>query len=174
MFIRRRYLGSDDGFQGQVSHGVPSPVLFSVASRFVRRSGSRVSKKVNRYWRKMLSSRSWQGQICWNHFQQIKERFPLLRPKLYLPYSELQAMGAGDRPAIRWATNDGCPYRDPQQFGSTAYSLPRCRRSGVVRSRRPVRAISCRYNPASGRHLPPGFSRTNSSLKTQGASECAE
>jgi hypothetical protein len=27
-------------------------------------------------------------------FQQIKERFPLLRPKLYLPYSELQAIAA--------------------------------------------------------------------------------
>ena len=25
-------------------------------------------------------------------FQQIKERFPLLRPKLYLPYRELQAL----------------------------------------------------------------------------------
>jgi hypothetical protein len=47
---------------------------------------------VERYWRKMLSSRSWQGQIWWKHFQQIKERFPLLRPKLYLPYSELQAI----------------------------------------------------------------------------------
>ena len=41
---------------------------------------------------KRANSRSWQGQICWNHFQQIQERFPLLRRKLYPPYSELQAI----------------------------------------------------------------------------------
>jgi RNA-directed DNA polymerase len=35
-----------------------------------------------------------QGQVWWKQFQQIKERFPLLRPKLYLPYSELQAIAA--------------------------------------------------------------------------------
>jgi hypothetical protein len=40
----------------------------------------------------MLSSRSWKGEVLWKHFQQIKERFPLVRPKLYLPYSELQAL----------------------------------------------------------------------------------
>jgi hypothetical protein len=49
---------------------------------------------VERYWRKMLSSRSWHGEVWWKQFQQIKERFPLLRPKLYLPYSELQAIAA--------------------------------------------------------------------------------
>jgi RNA-directed DNA polymerase len=57
------------------------------------RALQRVHRAVERYWRKMLSSRSWQGQIWWKLFQQIfKERFPLLRPKLYLPYSELQAI----------------------------------------------------------------------------------
>ena len=40
----------------------------------------------------MLSSRSWQGEVLWKQFQQIKERVPLVRPKLYLPYSELQAI----------------------------------------------------------------------------------
>ena len=58
------------------------------------RALQRVHRAVERYWRKMLSSRSWQGQIWWKQFQQIKERFPLLRPKLYLPYSELQAIAA--------------------------------------------------------------------------------
>ena len=43
-------------------------------------------------WRKMLSSRSWKGKVWWKHFQQIKERFPLLRPKLHLPYGALQAL----------------------------------------------------------------------------------
>jgi RNA-directed DNA polymerase len=56
------------------------------------RALQRVHRGVERYWRKMLSSRSWHGQIWWKKFQQIKERFPLLRPKLYLPYSELQAI----------------------------------------------------------------------------------
>jgi len=58
------------------------------------RALQRVHRAAERYWRKMLSSRSWQGQIWWKQFQQIKERFPLLRPKLYLPYSELQAIAA--------------------------------------------------------------------------------
>jgi hypothetical protein len=30
--------------------------------------------------------------IYWKHFQRIKEQFPLLRPKLYLPYMGLQAI----------------------------------------------------------------------------------
>jgi hypothetical protein len=58
------------------------------------RALQRVHRAVERYWRKMLSSRSWQGHVWWKQFQQIKERFPLLRPKLYLPYSELQAIAA--------------------------------------------------------------------------------
>ena len=47
-----------------------------------------------RYWRKMLSSRSWDGTIWWEQFHRIKEQFPLLRPKLYLPYRELQAIAS--------------------------------------------------------------------------------
>jgi RNA-directed DNA polymerase len=58
------------------------------------RTLQRVHRAVERYWRKMLSSRSWQGKVWWKQFQQIKERFPLLRPKLYLSYSELQAIAA--------------------------------------------------------------------------------
>jgi hypothetical protein len=46
-----------------------------------------------RYWRKMLCSRSWAGRhLTWAVFNQIKERTPLLRPKLYLPYRALQAL----------------------------------------------------------------------------------
>jgi RNA-directed DNA polymerase len=52
----------------------------------------RVNRAAERYWRKMLSSRSWDGAIRWEQFQRIKEQFPLLRPKLYLPYRELQAI----------------------------------------------------------------------------------
>jgi RNA-directed DNA polymerase len=56
------------------------------------RALQRVHRGVERYWRIMLSSRSWKGAVLWTHFQQIKARFPLVRPKLYLPYSELQAI----------------------------------------------------------------------------------
>jgi hypothetical protein len=35
------------------------------------RALQRVHRAVERYWRKMLSSRSWQGQIWWKLFQQI-------------------------------------------------------------------------------------------------------
>ena len=52
----------------------------------------KVHRAVECYWRKMLSSRSWKGQVWWKQFQQIKERFPLLRPKLHLPYGALQAL----------------------------------------------------------------------------------
>ena len=47
---------------------------------------------VERYWRRMLCSRSWAGRrLTWDVFHQIKQRTPLLRPKLRLPYRELQA-----------------------------------------------------------------------------------
>jgi RNA-directed DNA polymerase len=52
----------------------------------------KVHRAVEQYWRKMLSSRSWKGKVWWKQFQQIKERFPLLRPKLHLPYGRLPAL----------------------------------------------------------------------------------
>jgi group II intron reverse transcriptase/maturase len=54
------------------------------------RALQRVHRAVERYWRKMLSSRSRAGNISWEVFYRIKERFPLQRPKLRLPYRELQ------------------------------------------------------------------------------------
>jgi len=56
----------------------------------------KVYRAVERYWHKMLGSRSWQAEIRWERFQRIKERFPLLRPKLYLP----QPGAAGSRYAV--------------------------------------------------------------------------
>ena len=56
------------------------------------RALQRVHRAVERHWRKRLSSRSWHGTNYGTHFQRIKEQFPLLRPKLYLPYRELQAI----------------------------------------------------------------------------------
>jgi group II intron reverse transcriptase/maturase len=52
----------------------------------------KVHRAVERYWHKMLTSRSWAGRITWDAFHRIRERVPLLRPKLYLPYRELQAL----------------------------------------------------------------------------------
>ena len=63
---------------------------YGIAGNF--RALQRVHRAVERYWRKMLSSRSWKGEIRWKNFHRIQERFPLLRPKLSLPYPELQAI----------------------------------------------------------------------------------
>jgi RNA-directed DNA polymerase len=63
---------------------------YGIAGNF--RALRQVHRAVERYWRKMLSSRSWKGAIWWEQFHRIKELFPLLPPKLYLPYRELQAI----------------------------------------------------------------------------------
>ena len=63
---------------------------YGIAGNF--RALQRVHRAVECYWRKMLSSRSWKGEVWWKKFHEIKARFPLLRPKLYLPYTELQAI----------------------------------------------------------------------------------
>ena len=52
-----------------------------------------VYRVVERYWRKMLCNRSWAGRgLTWDTFHQLKERTPLLKPKLRLPYGKLQAL----------------------------------------------------------------------------------
>jgi RNA-directed DNA polymerase len=57
------------------------------------RSLVKVYRVVERYWRKMLCSRSWAGHgLTWDAFHQIKERTPLLKPKLRLPYGKLQLL----------------------------------------------------------------------------------
>lgn len=53
----------------------------------------KVYRAVERYWHRMLRSRSWAGRaLNWSMFNQINERTPLLRPKLRLRYPELQAL----------------------------------------------------------------------------------
>lgn len=56
------------------------------------RALQKIYRAVEHYWHKMLSSRSWKGGVRWRMFHQIRQRFPLLRPKLYLPYRELQSI----------------------------------------------------------------------------------
>src|SRR5437588_261679 len=54
---------------------------------------AKVYRAVARYWHRMLRSPSWAGRaLNWSMFNQIKERTPLLRPKLRLRYQELQAL----------------------------------------------------------------------------------
>ena len=50
----------------------------------------RVYRSVERYWRKMLSSRSQKGQVRWDVFLAIKRTYPLQLPKLSLPYTRLK------------------------------------------------------------------------------------
>jgi hypothetical protein len=53
----------------------------------------KVYRTVERYWHRMLCSRSWAAsRATWGTFNQIKQRTPLLRPRLRLPYRELQAL----------------------------------------------------------------------------------
>jgi RNA-directed DNA polymerase len=56
------------------------------------RSLLKVHRAVERYWRKILSSRSWHGAVPWEQFHRIKSQFPLLKPKLHFSYPELQAL----------------------------------------------------------------------------------
>ena len=53
----------------------------------------KVYRAVERYWHRMLRSRSWaRRRLTWEKYHQIKARTPLLKPKLRLPYAELQAL----------------------------------------------------------------------------------
>lgn len=63
---------------------------YGIAGNF--RAMQRVHRAVERYWRKMLSSRSWKGTVWWKQFHRINTQFPLLPPRLYLPYPKLQAI----------------------------------------------------------------------------------
>lgn len=53
----------------------------------------KVYRAAERYWYRMLRSRSWAGRrLTWEKYHQIKERTPVLKPKLRLPHRELQAL----------------------------------------------------------------------------------
>ncbi len=56
------------------------------------RALQRVYRVVDRYWYKMLCSRSRKGSFPWTVFNWIKARFPLQQPRLSIPYRELQAI----------------------------------------------------------------------------------
>lgn len=58
------------------------------------RALEKVHRFVERYWRQMLSSRSRKGAVSWDVFHKIKSRYPLQKPRLYLPYRRFQAISA--------------------------------------------------------------------------------
>ena len=50
----------------------------------------KIYKSTEKYWRKMLSSRSRKGKVTWEKFQELKALFPIKRPKLFIPYTDLK------------------------------------------------------------------------------------
>jgi group II intron reverse transcriptase/maturase len=55
------------------------------------RSLHKVYRFVERYWHKMLCSRSWAARITWAVFHRLRDLFPLQRPTIYLTYGQMQA-----------------------------------------------------------------------------------
>jgi RNA-directed DNA polymerase len=51
----------------------------------------KVHRAVERYWHKMLCSRSWKSYMPWEVFVKVKTCFPLRRPRLFLPYARLKS-----------------------------------------------------------------------------------
>ena len=86
--IRHHQIGEQVGDINAVLRG--HYAYYGVAGNI--RALFKVYRAVERYWCKMLRSRSGAGsRLTWDAFNQIKQRTPLLRPKLRLPYRELQA-----------------------------------------------------------------------------------
>jgi RNA-directed DNA polymerase len=63
---------------------------YGIAGNF--RALQRVHRAAERYWYKMLCSRSRKAYFPWEVFHRIKARFPLQLPRLALPYKELQSL----------------------------------------------------------------------------------
>ena len=56
------------------------------------KSLKKIYRFTERYWRRMLSSRSRKSYVSWERFQFLKSKFPLQLPRLYLPYARLKAL----------------------------------------------------------------------------------
>jgi hypothetical protein len=55
------------------------------------RSLCKVYTKAEKFWWKMLCSRSWKGFISWDKFNLIKLANPILRPKVHIPFGSMQS-----------------------------------------------------------------------------------
>lgn len=51
----------------------------------------KIYNKAENYFKKMLSSRSWKGNVNWDKYREIKEKFPLLRPKISIPFGKMKS-----------------------------------------------------------------------------------
>ena len=52
----------------------------------------KIHRFAERYWQKMLCSRSQKSYITWERFQSLKQVFPLRRPNLSVPYMRMKAL----------------------------------------------------------------------------------
>ena len=52
----------------------------------------RIYRLAERYWHRMLCSRSQKSYITWERFNALKQVFPLQRPKLSVPYLKMKAL----------------------------------------------------------------------------------
>ncbi|WP_245001205.1 group II intron reverse transcriptase/maturase [Caldalkalibacillus thermarum] len=50
----------------------------------------KVYQATDKYWHKMLCSRSRKGYVTWERYAQIKSWFPIVRPRISIPYKELK------------------------------------------------------------------------------------
>jgi len=47
--------------------------------------------KAEKYWWKLLCSRSWKGYITWDKYNALKKEYPLLHPKVHISYGKMQS-----------------------------------------------------------------------------------
>ena len=52
----------------------------------------KIYRFTERYWHKMLSSRSWKSYITWEKFVLIKERYPIQLPELKVPFAKMKTL----------------------------------------------------------------------------------
>ncbi len=55
------------------------------------KSLSKIYRRTEKYWHKMLSSRSQKSYIPWEKFNLIKQKYPLQEPKLKVTYENMQS-----------------------------------------------------------------------------------
>lgn len=53
---------------------------------------SKIYRKAEELWRKMLSRRSQKSYMTWERFSRIKEQFPFVRPSLKVPYERMKGL----------------------------------------------------------------------------------
>ena len=50
----------------------------------------KVHRHAKKWWHRALNKRCWKGKVDWERFQKIETAYPLQRPKLHIPYMEMQ------------------------------------------------------------------------------------